>query len=109
MSASVRAALIGMLGPAVSTLGIIWVLVNVVVDTGRELTLRYVLFDPGHLIIAVGIGISVICLPVALQVAAAEESELELTLPEPERRPAAARQPDTRREVPDSGWEAAEW
>jgi len=103
MSASVRAALIGMLGPAVSTLGIIWVLVSVVLDTGRELTLSYVLFDPGHLIIAVGIAISVICLPVAFQVAAAEESELELMAPEPE----PARQPD-RQELPEGWWEATE-
>jgi hypothetical protein len=105
MSASVRAALIGMLGPAVSTLGTIWVLVNVVVDTGRELTLRYVLFDPGHLIIVVGIAVSVICLPVAFQVAAAEESELALTLPKRQPEGANAK----RRELPDGGWEAAEW
>jgi hypothetical protein len=101
MSASVRAALIGMLGPTVCALGIIWVLASVVLDSGRELTLRYVLFNPGHLIIAVGIAVTVICLPVAFQVAAAEESELELTLPEPE--PQAAP-----RELPEGGWEAAE-
>jgi hypothetical protein len=105
MSASVRAALIGMLGPAVSTLGIIWVLVSVVVDTGRELTLRYVLFDPGHLVIVVGIAISAICLPVAFQVAAAEETELELTAPQPRPRAAGVEAP---RELPEGSWEAAE-
>jgi hypothetical protein len=107
MSASVRAALIAMLGPAVSTLGIVWVLASVVADTGRELTLRYVLFDPGHLIIAVGVAISIICLPVAFQVAAAEESELEL--PQPELRPEAARRPaEAAGELPEGSWEAAE-
>lgn len=105
MSASVRAALIGMLGPAVSALGLVWVLVSVVVDTGRELTLRHVMFDPGHLVIAVGIGISAICLPVAFQVAAAEESELALTLPEP-REPSAG-QREAPRELPEGEWEAS--
>jgi hypothetical protein len=104
MSASVRAALIGMLGPAVSTIGTVWVLASVVLDTDRELTLSYVLFDPGHLMIAVGIAISVICLPVAFQVVAAEESELGLTLPQREPEPASAE----RRELPEGHWEAAE-
>jgi hypothetical protein len=106
MSTQARALIIALIGPAVSTLGILWVIVNVTVDRGRDLTLRYVLFDPGHLIIAVGIALSVVCIPLAFQVAAAKEEELELELFEPD----PAKQVEPPREAPEPGWiEATEW
>lgn len=46
MSTQTRALLIAMLGPALSALGAVWVLANVLIDSGRELTFRYVIFDP---------------------------------------------------------------
>jgi hypothetical protein len=112
VSPSSRALLIALAGPALSALGLLWVIVSVTIDAGQDLTLRYVLFDPGHLVIAVGIAVSVICVPVAFQVAAAEPEELELELFEPqldgERQPAQGA--TLRPAEGEAGWrEAAEW
>ena len=105
MSAQARALLIALLGPALSILGVVWVLANVLIDSGRELTFRYVIFDPGHLTIAAGIMVSIVAIPVAFEVAAAEAEELELDLFESER----AEQPSgAPAEVPGHTWEAAE-
>ncbi len=105
MSTQARALLIALLGPALSALGVVWVLVNVLIDTGRELTFRYVIFDPGHLIIAAGIMVSIVSIPVAFQVAVAAPEDVELDLFEPER----AEQPSgVPAEVPGQTWEPAE-
>ncbi len=105
MSTQARALLIALLGPALSVLGVVWVLVNVLIDTGRELTFRYVIFDPGHLTIAAGIMVSIVSIPVAFEVAAAAAEDVELELPEPEQ----AEQPSgAPAEVPGHTWEAAE-
>ena len=106
MSTHMRAALIAMLGPAVSVLGIAWVLANALIDTGRELSLRYVAFDSGHLVITAGIIISVICIPVAREVAAAEPEDVELQLFEPD--PARQRAEGPVATLGDWG-EATEW
>ena len=93
-----------MLGPALSILGALWVLANVLIDTGRELTFRYVIFDPGHLVIVAGILVTIVSIPVAFQVAVAEPEEVELELPEtePAKQPSAAPA-----EIPGE-WEGAE-
>ncbi len=65
-----------MLGPALSIMGALWVLANVLIDTGRELTIRYVVFDPGHLVIVAGIMVTIVSIPVAFQVAVAEPEDL---------------------------------
>ncbi len=93
-----------MLGPALSLLGMLWVLANVLFDTGRELTIRYVVFDPGHLVIAAGIMVTIVSIPVAFQVAAAEPEALELEAPEPD----PVKQPsETPADIPGE-WEGAE-
>ncbi len=104
MSTQTRALLIAMLGPALSALGAVWVLANVLIDSSRELTIRYVIFDPGHLAIAAGVMVSVVSIPVAFQVAAAAPEDLELDLfePEPTKQPSQAPAP-----VP-AEWEPAE-
>jgi len=104
MSNSMRALIIGLAGPALSALGTLWVLANVLIDSGRELTFRYVIFDPGHLIIAAGVIVSVVSIPVAFQVAAAAPEDLELDLfqPEPAEQPSQAPGP-----IP-AEWETAE-
>ena len=104
MSTQTRALLIAMLGPALSALGAVWVLANVLIDSGRELTFRYVIFDPGHLIIAAGIMVSVVSIPVAFQVAAAAPEELELDLYQPEE----AKQPSGAPADIPAEWETAE-
>ncbi len=93
-----------MLGPALSILGALWVLANVLIDTGRELTFRYLIFDPGHLVIVAGILVTIVSIPVAFQVAAAEPEEVELEPPETE----PANQPsEAPAEIPGE-WEVAE-
>lgn len=92
MSPHIRAFIIALAGPALSFLGVIWVLANVLIDSGRELTFRYVIFDPGHLVIVAGVIVSVVAIPVAFQVAAAAPADLELDLfePDPEEQPSGA-------------------
>ena len=90
MSTRTRAIAIGMLGPIVQGAGLVWVLANALLDSGRGLSISYVSFDPAHLVVFVGMLLSVVCLPVALEVAAAapEDVELELFEPEPGSQPA---------------------
>ncbi len=104
MSPHTRAFIIALAGPALSFLGALWVLANVLIDSGRELTFRYVIFDPCHLIIAAGVMVSVVSIPVAFQVAAATPGELELDLFEPE----PAEQPSGAPASIPAEWEAAE-
>jgi len=104
MPNSTRAVVIGMAGPALTVLGVVWVLVSVLIDTGRELTFRYVIFDPGHLAIVVGVMVSVVCIPVAFEVAAAAPEDVELELFEPER----SEQPSGAPANIPTEWEAAE-
>ena len=104
MSAQARATAIAMLGPLVQGTGFLWMLADALLSPGRDLTLRYILFDPGPLMLGVGLALTVICLPIALQVAAAEPEELELTLPEP---PPAGEEPSPGwPEFPESSWGA---
>ncbi len=104
MSPQTRAIIIALAGPALSLLGALWVLANVLIDSGRELTFRYVIFDPGHLVIAAGIMVSVVAIPVAFQVAAAAPEDLELELFEPD----PAKQPSEAPTAIPAEWEAAE-
>ncbi len=104
MSPQTRAFIIALAGPALSALGALWVLANVLIDSGRELTFRFVIFDPGHLIIAAGVMVSVVSIPVAFQVAVAAPEDLELDLfePDPAEKPSGAPA-----DIP-AEWEAAE-
>ena len=104
MSNNMRALIIGLAGPALCALGALWVLANVLIDSGRELTFRYVIFDPGHLIIAAGIMVSVVSIPVAFQVAAAAPEDLELDLFQPEE----AKKPSGAPAAIPAEWETAE-
>ncbi len=104
MSPHIRAIIIALAGPALSFLGAFWVLANVLIDSGRELTFRYVIFDPGHLRIAAGIIVSVVAIPVAFQVAAAAPEDLELDLFEPD----PAEQPSGAPADIPAEWEVAE-
>ncbi len=104
MSPHTRAFIIALAGPALSFLGVIWVLANVLIDTGRELTFRYVIFDPGHLVIVAGVIVSVVAIPVAFQVAAAAPADLELDLFEHD----PAEQPSGAPAAIPAEWEVAE-
>ena len=79
MSSRARATAIGMLGPAISLVGLIWILLDALFDpTPEAANFRYFLFDSPHLAIAVGTVVSAICLPISIQVARARPEELEL-------------------------------
>lgn len=81
MSTHARALLIGMFGPALQAVGLVWDLLAHAVFAqhgGDQFTLRHILIDPAHLIIVVGLLLSVICIPLALQVAGASPQELEI-------------------------------
>ena len=79
MSSPARATAIGMLGPAISLVGLIWMLLDALFNpTPEAANFRYFLFDSPHLVIAVGTVVSAICLPISLQVARAQPEELEL-------------------------------
>ena len=92
MSTRARAIIIGMLGPLVMGAGLLWVVANALLDSGRGFSLSHVSFDPAHLVVFVGMLLSAVCLPIALEVAAAapEDVELELFEPEPGSRPSPA-------------------
>lgn len=76
MSRENRSILIGLLGPAISAAGLLWVVLKPALGSAPTMTFRYLVFDPGHMMIAAGILVSVICLPVAIQVATARPDEL---------------------------------
>ena len=84
MSTRARAIAIGMFGPFVQGVGLLWVLANAQFNSGSYLSLSFVMFDPPHLVVFVGMLLSAVCLPVALEVAAAAPEDVELQLFEPE-------------------------
>ncbi len=79
MSSRARATAIGMLGPSISLIGLIWIVLDALFDpTPEAANFRYFLFDSPHLVIAVGTVVSAVCLPISIQVARAQPEELEL-------------------------------
>ncbi|HEY5639393.1 MAG TPA: hypothetical protein VIW01_05025 [Dehalococcoidia bacterium] len=79
MSSRARATAIGLLGPAISLTGLVWIVLGALFDpTPEAADFRYFLFDSPHLMIAVGVLVSIVCVPILVQVARAEPEELEL-------------------------------
>ena len=79
MSSPARATAIGMLGPAISLVGLIWIVLDALLDpTPEAASFRYFLFNSPHMMIAVGTVVSALCVPIAIQVARAQPEELEL-------------------------------
>ncbi len=103
MSTRARALLIALFGPAIAVSGVLWVLVNVLIGTGRELTIRYVIFDSGYLVILAGIMVTAVSIPVALEVADAAPEDVELGLFQPE---PAGQPSDLPADLPGRTWEA---
>ena len=80
MTASVRALLIGMLGPALQAAGVAWDLLEHGVFARSEighLTFQHIVSGPAHLLMATGLAVSVVCIPLAIQVATARHEELD--------------------------------
>ncbi len=79
MSSRTRATVIGLLGPGISALGILWTLLRAALDsTPEKANLRFFLFDSPHLVVAIGVAVSVLCLPVAIHVALSRTEEVTI-------------------------------
>lgn len=79
MSSRARATAIGMLGPGISLIGLIWIVLDALFDpTPEAANFRYFIFNSPHLMIAVGTVVSAVCLPIVIQVARAQPEELAL-------------------------------
>ena len=66
------AFLVGMLGPLLQSIGVVWDVVSHALEAGEvghEITLNHVLFAPEHLVIAAGFVVSLVCIPIAIQMA----------------------------------------
>jgi hypothetical protein len=80
-----RAFIIGLLGPAIQAIGLTWEALHVViVHWSNPLSARHLAYEPGVLLLAVGLLVSLVCIPVAIEVAQAKEQELEIPVYEPE-------------------------
>jgi hypothetical protein len=78
MSMQRRALMIGLMGPIIQTVGLIWALLKAAFFSPPELTFRYLIFDPPHLMIAVGVAVSVVAIPVVIDVARAAPKDVEI-------------------------------
>lgn len=74
-----RALILGLAGPAIQVLGFVWEGAHLTFGHGGEpLAARHLFFEPGVLVIAVGLLVSLVCVPVALEVARASTDDLEI-------------------------------
>jgi hypothetical protein len=78
MSQHLRSLAIGLLGPALSATGLLWIVTREIIYPEWATSLHNMVFDPGFLLVFVGLVTSAICVPIALEVAAAAPEELEL-------------------------------
>jgi hypothetical protein len=79
MSLRTRALMIGLTGPAVQGIGFFWQAAHVLLYHLHEpLSLRHIVFEPGFLVIFVGMLISIVCIPVAIDVATATPDDVAI-------------------------------
>lgn len=70
-----------MMGPSIGAAGFFWLLTKSVLESSHSsATFRYLVFDPPHLVMLVGIVVSVVSLPIALEVSHASSEELEIPI-----------------------------
>jgi hypothetical protein len=80
-----RAYVIGLLGPVLQAIGLIWEALHVaIIHWSTPLSARHLIYEPGVLLIVIGFFVSLVCIPVAIEVAQANESEVEIPVFEPE-------------------------
>ncbi len=85
MTNRTRALAIGLIGPAISSLGLALMFLEAFLDpTPDTATLRYFAFDSAHLMIVIGVMLSVLCAPLAIGVARASPEEVEMPVFAPE-------------------------
>ena len=77
MSVRKRALIIGLLGPATQAAGVAWEAGHLVsVHLHDALTPRHIVFEPGFLLIILGLLVTIVCVPVAIEVAASSEEDV---------------------------------
>jgi hypothetical protein len=80
-----RAYIIGLIGPAIQAIGLVWEALHVLIaHWSVPLSARHLMYEPGVLLIVVGFIVSVVCVPVAIEVAQANERDVEIPVYEPE-------------------------
>ena len=81
MSVQRRALLIGMIGPAIQAIGLLWELVHLLLHhVHKPMLARHIIFEPAVLLVVAGFALTVICVPVALEVARARPEDVEMPL-----------------------------
>ena len=91
MSIQRRALLIGMTGPGLQAIGLLWEVAHIlVIHLHTPIAARHILFEPGFLLMFVGFVLSIVCVPVAIELARASEADVVI----PVFGPAEARAPE---------------
>jgi hypothetical protein len=84
MSVKGRALFVGLAGPAIQAIGIVWTIAHLLISHIHEpLSPRHIIFDAPFLVIFVGFLVSIVCLPVALEVMQTSPEEVEIPVFEP--------------------------
>ena len=92
MPAARRALIIGLLGPVIQGIGVVWIAAHLLLYHLHDpLDPRHLFFEAGVLLAGAGFLITLICVPVALEVARASDAEVALKVFEPQKRDAYER------------------
>lgn len=79
MSTYQRAVIIGLLGPTIQVIGVIWQVSHMLMShLHAPMDPRHLVLEGGVLIIGVGLLVTLICVPVAIEVARASEADVQL-------------------------------
>jgi hypothetical protein len=74
-----RALLIGLIGPAIQSVGLVVEVAHIAAShLDSPLTPRHIAFEPGFLLILVGFLISFVCIPVAVDVARSRAEDVAI-------------------------------
>jgi hypothetical protein len=81
-----RSLVIGLLGPAIQALGLVWIASHLLISHwSGTFSTRHLAYQPGVLLLVVGFFVTLVCVPVALEVARASQEDVEIPVYEPER------------------------
>jgi hypothetical protein len=84
MSVQTRALIIGMTGPAIQAIGIVWEVAHILAyHLNAPLSARHIAFEPGFLLVFVGFLLALVCVPAAIEVARATPAEVEIPVFKP--------------------------
>jgi hypothetical protein len=79
MLTSRRALIVGLMGPAIQAVGIVWQAAHFYfIHHHDSFSVRHLVFEPGILMVVVGFIVTVVCVPLALEVSRASEADLEI-------------------------------